>query len=60
MRLQEAINYLSAMEEDYADEDGIKQTKALKLGKAALGQFVILRKAQPIFKNVLLPGETKD
>jgi len=34
--------------------------KAINLGKEALGQFVILRKALPIFKGVLLPSETKE
>ena len=60
MKLEKAIEILKD-ELPYLEPDyGPDFIEAVRLGIAALGQFVILRQALPIFKGVLLPGETKD
>lgn len=60
MKLQEASNYLSAMEEDYADEEHIRQIEALVLGREALDFLIRWRDRAEIQPYPLLRSETTD
>lgn len=60
MTIDKAIEALQRFR-DEGEEDlppGVED--ALEMSIAALGQFVFLRKAFPLFKLHELPGETKD
>jgi len=60
MTIDRAIKNLKAGRKDCGMIPEEEYTATIDLAIAALGQFVILRKALPLFKDNLLPGETEE
>ena len=59
MKIDEAIRLLRSDIDNPGSVDIQDLNQAEQLGIEALGQFVLLRKAFPIFMYALLPGETE-